>query len=437
MSVRAAVCSALVTLLAQPLAGQVDRCVFQLDQVGGQGVQVSSPEGINYFAGGGVRMSCRGLTVSMTSDSVAAYGGKVVRYLGHVRYRDSSVSMDAERGTYYKDGERWEARGTVHTENLENGSTLTGPSLDYLREIRGLRDTAELFAVSRPTITYATTDSLGRATEPYVIVADRVRMKGNDRVWAGGQVTIDRSDFAARSDSLRLDTGAGSDGTLLGEPVMRGIGADSFALTGRRIDLELHHDQLTYVTAKGEGHAVSADLDLKADTIGLDLEGGQLIQTLAWGDSLRPYALSSDYAIRADSLALDTPGQKLEESRAFGRAWVAGRLDSVTAERDWLSGDTVVAQFAVREAGGRTEVRRLEARKDAKSYYRVGDARRPGSRSINYSRGERIVVLMKQAGESGVERVEVRGQVDGVQLEPLKAPIDSSRADSAALRSRS
>src|SRR5256886_10168832 len=38
--------------------------------------------------------------------------------------------------------------------------------------------------------------------EPYVIVADRVRFKGNDRMWGAGQVTIDRSDFAARGDSI-------------------------------------------------------------------------------------------------------------------------------------------------------------------------------------------------------------------------------------------
>ena len=58
-----------------------------------------------------------------------------------------------------------------------------------------------------------------------------MRFKGNDKIWAGGKVTIDRSDFAARSDSMRLDTGAGSDGTLIGgEPILRGLGTDSFRL---------------------------------------------------------------------------------------------------------------------------------------------------------------------------------------------------------------
>ena len=49
----------------------------------------------------------------MQSDSVAAYGGNVVQFIGHVKYRDSTLTMDADRGTYYKNGERWEARGNV------------------------------------------------------------------------------------------------------------------------------------------------------------------------------------------------------------------------------------------------------------------------------------------------------------------------------------
>ena len=52
-----------------------------------------------------------------------------------MHYRDSTVTMDADNGTYYKDGERWEARGKVHTVNLATGSTMDGPSLDYLRAV--------------------------------------------------------------------------------------------------------------------------------------------------------------------------------------------------------------------------------------------------------------------------------------------------------------
>src|SRR5690606_10266336 len=124
-------------------------------------------------------------------------------------------------------------------------------------------------------------------------------------------------------------------GDLVGSPVMRGTGRDSFELKGTRIALALDKSAITYVTALGQGHAVSKDVDLVADTIGLDLEDEQLVQTLAWGDSLAPRGLTADYEILGDSLAFDTPDEVLQQVRSFGRAWVGGTPDSVGGERDW------------------------------------------------------------------------------------------------------
>ena len=109
----------------QPSPSGSQRCIFQIDNVDRQGAVNETPSGTNYFAGGNVRLSCRGMQVTMQSDSVAAYGGTVVQFIGHVQYRDSALTMDADRGTYYKNGERWAARGNVDTKNLETGSTLT------------------------------------------------------------------------------------------------------------------------------------------------------------------------------------------------------------------------------------------------------------------------------------------------------------------------
>lgn len=422
---------------AVPAAAQGSRCTFQIDNVDRQGAVVETPRGTNYFAGGNVRLSCRGTKISMQSDSVAAYGGNVVQFIGRVRYRDSTITMNADRGTYYKAGERWEARGRVATTNLTTGSTLTGPSLDYFRVVRGVRDTFEMYAVGRPRIKYVTSDSAGRAEEPYLIVADRVRFKGNDRVWGGGKVTIDRSDFAARGDSLRLDTGKGSDGTLLGgTPTLRGLGPDSFTISGNRIDLELDRRELTYLVAKGKGHAVNREWDLVADTIALDINGRKLEQTLAWGEKVRPSAKSPSYAMIADSLALDTPGQQLREVRGFGRAWLGGTMHPGD-ERDWMRGDTVVARFAARDSAGTTRalLTRIEARQAAQSYHLDTNVRMPARPSINYARGDAIVVTMKEGDVRGVERVDIRGRVDGIQLEAT-ADTTTSPADSAGARGR-
>jgi hypothetical protein len=416
------------------------RCTFQIDNVDRQGAVNETPSGTNYFAGGNVRLSCRGMRITMRSDSVAAYGGNVVQFIGHVKYRDSTLSMDADFGTYHKDGERWEARGKVDTKNLTTGSTLTGPSLDYYRVVQGVRDTLEMYAVGRPKINYVESDSGGgRKPEPYVIVADRVRFKGNDRIWAGGKVTIDRSDFAGRSDSMRLDTGTGSDGTFIGgEPVLHGLGTDSFRLSGKRIDLALDKRELSRLVAKEQGHAVSHDWDLTADTITLDLKNRKLQRTLAWGKTTRPYALSTTYAMRADSMVLDSPGQLLKEVRGYGKAWLGGTVDSATKDRDWMRGDTVIARFASADSAGRKRavLSRIEARAGAQSYHLDRNAKAPRRPSINYARGDEITVTMKRAPAEGVDRVDIRGKVDGIQLEAgsdsTAAPADSTRPRAAA-----
>jgi hypothetical protein len=335
--------------------------------------------------------------------------------------------MDADRGTYYKLRERWEARGNVTTKNLSTGSTLVGPALDYLRVVQGVRDTLEMYATGRPKIQYFPTDTGGTPAEPYVIVGDRVRFKGDDRIFAGGKVTVDRSDFASRSDSLRLDTGAGSDGTLIGgRPLLRGLGADSFSITGNRIDLKLDRRDLTYLLARGNSRAISKEWDLVADTIALDVNQRKLEQTLAWGDSVRPSATSPSYAMKADSLALDTPGQQLREVRGFGKAWLGGTVYEPTKERDWMRGDTIVARFASRDSAGtrRAMLSRIDARLGAQSYHIEPNRRLPARPSINYARGDAITVTMKDgpAGGGGVDQVIVRGKVDGVQLEAADDP---------------
>jgi hypothetical protein len=406
----------------RPAHGQSERCVFQINNVERQGSVVETPQGTNYFAGGNVQLSCRGLKVTMQSDSVASYGGNVVRFIGNVKYRDSTLTMDADQGTYFKRGEKWEARGRVVTNNLRTASKLNGPALDY-------------YSTGRPRIEYGASDPGAPAGEPYIIVADRVRMKGNDRLWAAGKVTIDRSDFSARGDSLRLDSGKGDGSLVGGNPIMRGLGKDSFNISGRRLDLRLNRRELTYVLAKGNGHAISKEWDLVADTIGLDIKNRRLEQTLAWGDSLRPNATSPSYAMKADSLALDTPGQQLKEVRGFGTAWLGGTIDARTKQRDWMRGDTVVAQFVQRDSAGtrRAALNRIVARKRAQSYHLDPDPKHPDRPSINYARGDVIVMTMKPGVQGGVDRVDVRGQVDGVQLEAADAPPRDTlapRADS-------
>src|SRR5438552_3462574 len=351
----------LLTALVQQPASPADSaggrpCKVIIDSVGRQAQQVEvRPGETNVFAGGGVLAHCEGSGSTLASDSVAWFAG-VGRFdmLGQrnpVHIRDTVIILDATTAAYFLRQERLEAHRTVIAVNRKTGSVLRGPNLTYYRAIKGVRDTLEMYASGRPTIEYHTTADTGGG-EPYIIVADRVRFKGNDRMWGGGQVTIDRSDFAARGDSMQLDQVAGF-AVLVGKPRVEGKSARPYALTGTRIELGLQGGgrDIRLVKALGDGVATGADWRLTADTIHLHVDRKKLQQAFAWGpkDSVRARAVSSNTTIRADSLALDVPDQVLTEVRAFGRALSTMKRDS-TARRDstadWITGDSLTAPWA-------------------------------------------------------------------------------------------
>jgi hypothetical protein len=442
---------ALVLLLLGPAAAAAQqpgpdrgqRCRLVLLGAEREGVSIEVAPGLtNYHVGGNVRFRCQGLEVYMRSDSVASYQGSLVQFIGNVWYRDSTVELTARHGTYLRDLEKWEARENVVYRNREDGTTLRGPALDYFRAVEGLRAEAETFADRRPTITVAVRDTAtGTEEEPYVIVGDRVRTIGNERTWAAGRVTIDRSDFRGRSDSLFLDQGPAGEGALIGRALMRREAEDSFRLTGARIDLALEERKLTYVTARDSARLVTEDLTLDGDVIGLDVEGEEVEQTLAWGGTVRPVALSEDFEVRGDSLAFDTPGGALREVRAFGEAWVGARPDSASGEQDWIAGDTVVASFVERDSAGttRTAIERIEATGAARALYRLQQQGQEGV-SLSYSRADRIVIRMRVTADSvAVDSVIATGNVDGLHLQPVPArpAADTTRAGAGtALRPR-
>jgi hypothetical protein len=408
----------LVAALPAAAAAQAraERCRVQLVSSSDSGGYLGS----SYFASGDVRLRCAGQPITMETDSVIAHPSGDVEFHGYMRYRDTTVAIDARQAYYRKATETWEARGNVVVRNLESGSTVRGPSIDYMRPATGLRDSAEMYATGRPQVEYFDTDSTpGTPGEPYVILADRLRSRGNALIWGAGRVTIDRSDLRARGDSLRLDTGAEDNGTLIGQPVFEGLGTDSFSLSGSRIDFQLEARKLSYITAAGRGHLVRSEWDLVADTIAADLAAGKVEQLLAWGDSAQPAGTSNRHAVRGDSIAFDLPGEVLRQIRVFGSGWVAGTPDSASGERDWMRGDTVVADFAEPSGADSTSsLSRLAAQHDARSYHRVEPAQAGAAPSIAYVRGASITIVMEPGGRERVARVDVAGQVEGVQLDP-------------------
>ncbi len=426
---------AAILAMQAPDTGAGRPCKIVIDSVGNYGRQVEERGTFNFFAGGGVRAHCQGTTSTLAADSVA-YHAALNRFdlVGNVRLRDTIIMLDATNASYYLRQERLEAHRHVVAVNQRTGSVLRGPNLTYLRAAPGVRDTTELRATSRPTIDFRTEGDTGA---PYVVVGDRVRLRGNDRIWAGGRVTVDRHDMSANADSMVLDQTAGW-GVLVGQPRVEGKSERPYTLRGRRIELVLVERKVRQVIALGAGEASGSDWRLTADTIHLDVEHRKLQQTLAWGDSTRPRAVSTTHTVEGDSLALDTPDEVLRELRAFGRALSTSKPDSAAgaAELDWMTGDTLVARFVqVADSGGKTraELSQLDARGAARSLTHLAhDGGRPGGPSINYSRGTHITVTLR--GDQ-VDRVVVSGRADGVHLEPLPPPppaADSSGAGDSA-----
>ena len=421
-------------------------CSVAVDSVGHY-VEITNPDGTKSInGGGGVLAHCAGTTTTISADSFAHYGalGRL-DLIGRVAIRDTGMSLDARFASYFLRDERLDAHNNVVAVNRRNGSVLRGPNLKYWRAVKGIRDTVEMYASQRPTVEYRQTAPVAGDTtsqEPYLIVGDRLRFKGDDRMWAGGKVTIDRSDFSARGDSMLLDQTTGF-GVLVGKPSVEGLGTTaggdsgkSYTLVGTRIELGLAQRDVREVKALGHGRATGSDWTLTADTIDLHIANRQLQQTFAWGDSLRPHAISALYTIRSDSLAIDSPGEILTESRAFGNAFSTAKRDSTIppAQTDWITGDSLTIRFVQEQdsaaAQPHSRLRELVSRgAPARALTHHPDERDTTNAgpSINYSRGHQITLSMLK---DRIDRVTVAGKSDGVHLEPRPAVADSLKADS-------
>lgn len=396
-------------------------CRVQLDSVGGMGrYEEIRPGVVRQYGGGGVWASCRNQRTAIYADSVAWYSDLArVDFFGRTRFEDSTVLLHADRASYYTRDERLEAYGMVRLVNLRTGTELRGPNLKYWRAIEGRRDTSELWASDRPTVWYREPQEPGDSAppEPYVIVGERVRLKGEERAWAAGSVTVTRSDLMAAGDSAELDLDRGT-GLLLGGARIEGKGEQVYTLGGERIRFRLEERRLRWVQAQGGARAASEDWELEADTVEFYVENQRIQYGGAWGRAARPRAASSSYTIEADSLAIETPDQQLREIRGFGKALALAHRQQDDREPDWVAGDTLVARFDTTSSGERA-MRELDARGHARAYYRVYQEDGRTLAGINYSRGARIKALFD---DGTLHRVHVMGQGDGIYLEPRRIP---------------
>jgi hypothetical protein len=376
------------------------------------------------FLSGGIVAHCIGQGNTLTADSAEYYESEGRLYLvGNVHYTEPRATVTSRTMTYYQNDNHLHAEGDV-VAVMSNGSTLRGPSADYYRSAPQ-RPLARIFAPGRPTVTLVQKDTSGRGRPPdtALVVANQIVMEADSLVYASGRVQITRPDLLATGDSAFLDTGRDF-ARLMRQPSVKGIGAHTFTLTGGVIDVYSKNRHVERVVATPNGHALSQDLELVADSIDLRVANNQLERAMAWGKT-RAHAVSPDREIIADSIDAILPGQRVREVRALRKAYAESNPDSgvVSTQRDWMSGDTIVARFdsiPPTDTSSRPRVRQIVALGNARSYYQMknskGSATEP---TVNYVRG-RIIDIEFQNRK--VATVTVIDKATGVMLEPAAQP---------------
>lgn len=213
---------------------------------------------------------------------------------------------------------------------------------------------------------------------------------------------------------------------LLKAPVIESKGDRPFVLKGRVIDLFGSAKQVDRVLAIDSANAVSADMNLTADTIDLRTRNNRLQRAFAFGTT-GAHAVTADRDVVADSLDIVMPDQRIRELRAVGTAYAESDPDTtriVSDERDWMRGDTLIAVFdSTVSDSAPPRLRELFASFEASAYYQIAadsaNRSRPG---INYITG-RVIRLAFMDGE--VRDVSVTDKVSGVYLAPLADTVVS------------
>jgi hypothetical protein len=218
------------------------------------------------------------------------------------------------------------------------------------------------------------------------------------------------------------------------QPSVKGIGSRTFTLTGGVVDVFSRNRQVERVVATPNGHALSQDLELVADSIDLRVAANQLQRAMAWGSS-RAHAVSPDRSIIADSIDAIMPNQRVREVRALRKAYAESNPDSgiVSTQRDWMSGDTIVARFdtvATADTSSKAKIRQIVAIGNARSFYQMKNSKGPKSEpSVNYVTGKNIDI---EFADRKVATVTVTDQATGVMIEPAEASADTSAAGANA-----
>jgi hypothetical protein len=119
------------------------------------------------------------------------------------------------------------------------------------------------------------------------------------------------------------------------------------------------------------------------------------------------------------------PDQRVREVRALRKAYAESNPDSgvVSKQRDWMSGDTIIARFdsiPPTDTSSKPRVRQIVALGNARSFYQMKNSKGPANEpTVNYVRGRVIEIDFE---DRKVATVTVNDQATGVMIEPATEP---------------
>ena len=230
---------------------------------------------------------------------------------------------------------------------------------------------------------------------PYEIDAEQFVLEGSRYFRATGEVIVERDSLLAQGDSLAYDQEVGAM-SIFGDARVEG---QSYELSASTISVTPTSGLREELLARGDARLSGQDVDMVAPAIRMFLESGQVNRLVAIGeipplpgeprtvdteglsagdaarvlalaeqaveeadsavaDSLfRPSVRADQFSLIGDSIDVLSPGQVLDLVTAVGAARAEGLADDTlaasglpeVARRDWMEGDTVIADFSTGE----------------------------------------------------------------------------------------
>ena len=385
--------------------------------------------------------------------------------IGNVYYKDPTRTLTAQDAVYDNSIGRLYATGNAVFTDETQGMTMSGPELEYFKEMPPGRPQAQVNAGQRPHLTLkpkpkaAEPGAAPKNDEPLEIDGDRMTMVGENDLSVFGNVVIVRPDMRATAGEARYN--GATEGLELRQNAQ--IYNDDYTLRGEVIQARMPGGELEHVESHTHSFLEGKDLTVTAAELQMFFEGGELQRTVARGGGEgieRPLAVSKSFKLQADSLDALMPAQQLEEVIAIGdargesvdttRADTTARADSTRAPaaasatalalsgNDWIMGDTITGFFAAApdtaaakpgkpaKADSTTVLKRILSRGSALSLYRI-EQKKPAEpaggaaidssakKGINFLSGSEIELTF---GDGELKVADVRGLEKGLYLDP-------------------